>query len=84
MPAGLPDQTQHFTGLGVPSLDFLREHTAPVDLHFEYPTGGLDQFELGLRMRLAYLGRQTGGPRLVVSNDAVFDRHAHGGNDSGA
>ena len=29
-------------------------------------------------------GRQTGGPRLVVSDDAVFYCDAHGPNDSGA
>jgi hypothetical protein len=84
MPAGLPDQAEHLTGLGVSSLGLLREHAAPIDLHLEHTTGGLDQFELRLRIRLAYFGRQTGGPRLVVSNDAEFDRHAHGHNDSGA
>jgi hypothetical protein len=84
MPAGLHDQTEHLAGLGVPALNFLREDAAPIDLNFEYATRGLDQFDLGLRMGLADFGRQTGGPRLVVSNDAVFDRHAHSANDSGA
>ena len=51
-----------------------------VHLHLEYAPGGLDQFHVRVRECLTELGRQTGGPRLVVSNDAVFDDDSHGVN----
>src|SRR4029077_11670107 len=34
---------------------------------------------LGVGKRLLHLGRQTGGPRLVVSNEAVSNRELHPG-----
>jgi hypothetical protein len=59
--------------------DLLGEHAAPVHLDFEHATRRLDQLHVGVRVGLADLGRQTGGPRLIVSDDAVFDRDAHSG-----
>src|SRR6266705_2842132 len=55
-------------------------------VHFdvEDPAGGLDELDLRVREGAADLGRQTGGPRFVVSNDAVLDGYAHVVNDSGA
>jgi hypothetical protein len=56
---------------------FLGEYPAPVDLDFEHAARGLDQLDVRVRVGLADFGRQTGGPRLVVSDDTVFDGDAH-------
>ena len=56
---------------------FLGEHAAPVDLDFEHAARGLDQLDVRVRVGLANFGRQTGGPRFVVSDDTVFDGDAH-------
>ena len=55
----------------------LREHEIAVNRHLEYPTGRLDQPDLGVRIGLLQLGRQTGGSGLVVSDNAILDRHLH-------
>jgi len=73
----LLEELQHLAGLGVPPERLLGEDAPAVDLNLEHPARGLDQLDLGLGIRLANLSRQTGGSRLVVSNDAVFDCHAH-------
>src|SRR5438874_269176 len=41
------------------------------------PARGLDQLDVRVRVGLANFGRQTGGPRLVVSDDTIFDGDAH-------
>jgi hypothetical protein len=82
--AGLPQQLQDFPGLSVTLEGFLGEDTAAIQLDFEHPARRLDQPDFCLRKRHPNLGRQTGGPRFVVSDDAELDGHAHGGNDSGA
>jgi len=56
----------------------LGKHSATVDLHLEYAARRLDELDLRLRKSVADLGRQTGSPRLIVSDDAEFDCHAHG------
>lgn len=84
MGAGLPQQAHDFPGFGVTLLCLLGEDATSVQLDFEHAAGRLDQPDLGLREGRANLGRQTGGPRLIVSDDAEFYCHAHGGNDSGA
>ena len=73
-----------FSGLGVASQRLLGENATTIDLHFEHAARRLDQLHVGVGVGLADLGRQTGGPWLVVSNDAVFDRDAHAVNDSRA
>jgi hypothetical protein len=77
-------QLHDFAGLGVASHRFLGEHTTPVDLDLEHAARRLDQFYVGVGVGLANLGRQTGSPGLIVSNDAEFDRHAHAVNDTRA
>src|SRR2546429_9613433 len=72
-----PDQSYDFSGLGVASQRLFREDAATVDLHFEHTARRLDQLYVGDGVGLADFGRQTGGSRLVVSDDAVFDRDAH-------
>jgi hypothetical protein len=66
-----------FPGLGVAFQFPLGEEQPAVHHHFEHAARRLDQLDVGVRERATKLGRQTGGPGLVVSNDAVFDRHAH-------
>jgi hypothetical protein len=63
---------------------FLGEYQPAVHFHLEYAARGLDQVHVRIGKRLSDLGRQTGGPRLVVSDDAVLDRDAHAVNISGA
>jgi hypothetical protein len=70
-------QTEHFSWLGVPPHGLFGEDPAPIDVNFEHAAGRLDQLHVGVRVDLPDFGRQTGGPRLVVSDDAVFDGHAH-------
>jgi hypothetical protein len=55
----------------------LGEDQGPVHRHFERAAGRLHQADVRFGERLLELGRQTGSPWLVVSNDAVFDRDLH-------
>src|SRR3989449_1060516 len=57
----------------------LGEHAPAVDFDLEHAARGLDQLHVRVRVGLADLGRQTGGPRLIVSDDTVFDGDAHSG-----
>src|SRR5215207_8391643 len=63
-------------------LGFLEDGGA-VTRHFETPTARGDELHLGVGEALPKLSRQTGGPRLVVSDGAVFDRDAHRSRKSG-
>ena len=51
------------------------QHTVPGD--FERTAAPLEQLNRRVGIRLLDLGRQTGGPWFVVSNDAVTDRNVH-------
>jgi len=62
----------------------LGEEQAAVGFDFEDAAGGFDELHFRIRERVADLGRQTGGPWLIVSDDAVFDRDSHGINISRA
>jgi hypothetical protein len=55
----------------------LREHQYTVPGHFEHPTTPLHQLDGSVWICIPYLGSQTGGPGLVISNDAVTDRDVH-------
>jgi hypothetical protein len=46
----------------------------PIHPHFERAAGSLDEFDLSTES-LLQLCRQTGGTRIVVSNNAILDRH---------
>jgi hypothetical protein len=61
----------------MPLQRLLRKHPAAVHFDLENAAGRLDELDLRLRKGLADLGRQTGGPGLIVSDDAEFDRDAH-------
>jgi hypothetical protein len=56
----------------------LGKHEDAVLGDFEHATAPLQQLDGSLRICLANLGRQTGGPRFVVSNDAIANRDVHG------
>ena len=58
------------------SQSALGEHQVAVDRDLEDPVLALDQLNRGSKLVLQ-LGRQPGGPRLVISNHAVFDRNIH-------
>ena len=70
-------ELQDLTWLRVSTERLLGEYATAVHFDLEDPAGGVDQLHLRPGKRLANLSRQTGGPRFVVSNDAVFNRHAH-------
>lgn len=71
------NQADDFTRACMAPEGALGEHQGLVDSHLKRAPRGRDEVHDGLREGLLQLGRQTGGPRLVVSNYAVFDRDLH-------
>jgi hypothetical protein len=61
----------------MPPAGLLGEDELPVHLDLEDPARRRDEADVGVRESLLQLGRQTGGSRLVVSDDAILDRHPH-------
>jgi len=61
----------------MPSRHFLGEQHDAIDGHVEDSSRRLDELDLGAGEFLPNLRRQTGGAGLVVSNEAVLNRHAH-------
>jgi hypothetical protein len=61
----------------MPPAGLLGEDDLPVHLDLEDPTRRWDEAHFRVREGLLQLGRQTGGQRLVVSDDAILDRHPH-------
>ena len=61
----------------MPAQGLLREDELSIHHNFETSTGRFDEPYFRLRKCLLELGRQTGGPGLVVSDDAEFDRDEH-------
>lgn len=57
---------------------FLREDALAIEADIEHAAGRRNQLRFALRKMLLQLGRQTGGPLLIISNDAVLDDDAHG------
>jgi len=55
----------------------LGEHQIAVHDDLEDTARGFDQLNIGVGVRFLDLGRQTGGPRLVASDAAVFDGDLH-------
>ena len=53
-----------------------RKHEITIDDDLEDPVRALDQLRRCLKLSVQF-GRQPGGPWLVVSDDAVFDRDIH-------
>jgi len=71
-----PQELHHLAILGEPPEALLREEELSVPPDFEHPAFRLDQLRVDAE-RLLDFGRQTGGPRKVVSNAAVFDLECH-------
>jgi hypothetical protein len=59
-------------------LGFLEDGNAVLE-NFEPAAGARLELNVDARKLARELGRQTGGPGLVVSNCAVFDRDGHDG-----
>jgi hypothetical protein len=68
---------QDLRRLRVPAERLLGKDQVAVHCDLEDAAGGRDQPDLGVGYVLLQLSRQTGGSRLVVSDDAVLDDHAH-------
>src|SRR6185312_3756764 len=71
------DQADDLTVLGVAAELRLFEDRRPVERHLEPPAARRLQRELRVRIPFLELGRQPGGPRLVVSKRAVLDGDLH-------
>jgi hypothetical protein len=77
MSARTRDQSRDLSRLGMTAERAFGEDQVAVHGHLEHPPGRRDQAKLRLRELLLQLSRQTGGSRLVISDDAVLDHHAH-------
>jgi hypothetical protein len=68
---------QDFSRRSVSPHLLLGKHRLSIHSHLEHATGRLDQLDVGLRVCLLQLSRQTGSSRMVVSDYAVLDRYTH-------
>ncbi len=59
----------------MPPQALLGKYELAINRHFEQTTRGFNQVHLGIRVFTGNLGRQTGGPRFVVSDNAILDRN---------
>lgn len=71
------DQSNHFTGLGMPADRLFREHQLIVHRDLESAAAGRNHLDRHGVECVLELGRQPGGPGLVVSLNAVLDRNLH-------
>ena len=77
MSARTPDQLHDLSRLGVAAERLLGKDEIAVHRDLEDAPGRRHQADIGLRVGLLQLSRQTGGSGLVVSDDAVLDHDAH-------
>ena len=75
-PAAL-NEFDDLSRLRVPAEGELGVDQLTVDRHFERAPGALDQLHRSFGESLRDLGRQTGSPRVVVSDDAVLNSDLH-------
>ncbi len=73
----LAHQAQNLTFLGVTPEVLFREDEIPVHGDLEQAARSLYEVHLGFRVRFPHFGRQTGGPRFVVSDYAVLNPYLH-------
>src|SRR5688500_8447353 len=73
----VPDQTRDLSRLGMAAQRLLGEDQLLVRPDLEHAARGRNEANVASRKGLPQLGRQPGGPGLVVSGDAVLDRHVH-------
>jgi hypothetical protein len=71
--AALREQLQDFSGARMPIELRLLEDGSAVAQDFEAALARRNHLDLGGGIRCADLGRQTDGPRFVVSKRAVLD-----------
>ena len=74
---GAFEQPQHFTGLRVSLEPGFLEHRRAIARHFESAALRRLQLDLGVRIPLTNLRRQTGGAWFVVSQRAILDGDSH-------
>jgi hypothetical protein len=70
------DAFRHFSIVWKTPERTLREDKVTIHDDLEYTVRTLDEARQGSELPVQF-GRQPGGPWLVVSNDAVFDRDVH-------
>src|SRR5437016_5186869 len=73
----LLEQLQYLAWPRMPIQLRLFEDRSTIPRHFEASLPGRNHLYLRTGIRRANFGRQTDGPRLVVSKRAVFDRDGH-------
>lgn len=71
------EEREDLARLGMPVELGLFEHRRAVAQNLESAAPGRDQLHVGIRKLPTNLGGQTGRPRLVVSERAVFDADLH-------
>jgi hypothetical protein len=64
----------------MPADRLLGKHQLSIHGHLEQTSGRLHQTHLCVGKHLLQLSRQTGGSGLVVSNNAILNRHEHDAN----
>jgi hypothetical protein len=67
----------NLTGSSMPAGGFLGKDQLSIHGYLEKTSGRLHQAHLCIREHLFQLSRQTGGSGLVVSDNAVLNRHIH-------
>jgi hypothetical protein len=71
------EQPEDFSRFCVTAFPGLRKHQFPVHRHIENASGGFHHHSFHVGEFPPQLGRQTGGPGFIVSNDAILDGHFH-------
>jgi len=71
------DQLPNLAVPGVPPQPEFREHKGVVHGDLERAARRLDQADVDAMVDFFQLGRQTGSPGVVVSDDAVLDADTH-------
>jgi hypothetical protein len=77
MSARASNQFHDLSRFGMPTERPFGEEEVAVHGHLEDSAGARDETNFGVRELLLQLGRQTGGPRLIVSDHAKLDDHTH-------
>jgi hypothetical protein len=70
-------QPDNLAGVGVSAQRALGKNQHTVAGNFEDATASLQHLDGRVGICLTNLGRQTGGLRFVISNDAIADRYMH-------
>ena len=73
------DEFEHLAGPGMPAQGEFRKDYRTLDADFKGTSRTLDQLDRCVRKLPLDLGRQTGSPGLVVSNDTILNSDVHHG-----